>query len=633
MLLSVRDVRKAFGPETILSGVSFRLDRREKVALVGRNGTGKTTLLKLLTGEYATDGGSIQCSRGARVGYLRQEAQSAPGRTLLEEAQSSVEERLRLQARLSELEAVLASGKATGDDLDEYSMVHEHVAEAEAFSTERDVRVVLNRMGFEDGEFSRPVEKLSGGERTRLGLARLLLEEPDLLILDEPTNHLDLQATEWLERWVRGYHGAVLLVSHDRTFLEDTAERVLELAEGTITAWPGPFPKYIELKKEAEARQAIVAKRQAAEIAKLDEYVRRFMNSQRTAQARGRLKMMNRLIESQTKAPKRDPGMKAGFGQAKRSGEVVVEAKKLTLGFGDLALMQDFDWTVRFRERWGVVGDNGSGKSTLIKAALGQVPPISGSVRLGAGVVAGYFAQDGETLDPESSPMDVLCWECDLLPEQARNLLGRFLLSGDDVFRPIKTLSGGEKNKLSLARLTVLHPNLLVLDEPTNHLDMDSREALAEVLREYDGTLILVSHDRWLLQQLTDHVLDIRAAGPVVYPGGFGDYRRRSGAALGPVQQNAVPAAETVSEASLSPREVSKEIERLEKQVAEAEARVADREDALRNLEGQLADLPATADVVALSREHASLQEELEGSMGVWAELSAQLERLRLQRA
>ncbi|RYG21409.1 ATP-binding cassette domain-containing protein, partial [bacterium] len=298
MILSVANVAKSFDADTILSGVSFRMDSGEKVALVGRNGAGKTTLLRIITGQYAPDaGGSVQLARGAKIGYLKQEMSVSSGRTVLEEAESSREAQVKLRLRLDELEVRLENGP-TDDELEEYALLHEHFLDAAGYSAEHDVRTVLLRMGFTEEEFSKSTDSLSGGEKTRLALARMLLEEPDLLILDEPTNHLDLQATEWLEGWLRAYHGAVLLVSHDRAFLENTADRVLELREKTVFAYPGPFAKYLQIREEENIRLREVARRQEQDIAKMDEFVRRFMNSQRTAQARGRQKLMNRLIEN-----------------------------------------------------------------------------------------------------------------------------------------------------------------------------------------------------------------------------------------------------------------------------------------------------------------------------------------------
>lgn len=631
MILSVSNVKKAFGPDQILTGVTFRIEAKERVALVGRNGAGKSTLLKIITGQYEPDSGSVNIGRGAKIGYLKQEQPVTMGRTVLEEAQAATLERLNLQNRLRELEELIESDDATPEDLEEYTLVHEHFLESEGYSAERDVRTVLLKMGFEEDEFDKPTSALSGGEKTRLAIARLLLEEPDLLILDEPTNHLDLQATEWLEGWIRAYHGAILLVSHDRTFLEATAQRVLNMADGQVKAYPGPFGKFLQLKAEEEAAQAIVAKKQAQEIAKLDEYVRRFINSQRTAQARGRQKLMEKLIQSKVDAPKNEKQMAGGFGKTNRSGDIVVETKKLGVGFPDLTLIKELDWTVRLGERWGVVGENGAGKSTLIKTTMNQQPVLSGQTRLGSSVVAGYFTQDASDLDPNQSPLDVLCFEDGMTPPEARTLLGRFLLTGDDVYRPIKTLSGGEKNKLSLARLTNINPNLLVLDEPTNHLDMASREALAQVLKDYQGTLILISHDRWLLGEVTDNTLDVRKGQTIQFGGSFTEYR--SFTQRNSVQTAAVSKQEVAKEEpKLSPREVGKAIERIKKEISVAEDHVAEKENEQQALEHRLAHLDPSDDVVALSKRHHEVQQELADALTAWEQKCIELEEFEAMR-
>ena len=628
MLLSVSNVKKAFGPDQILTGVTFRLDPRERVALVGRNGAGKSTLLKILTQREEPDSGSFNVNRGAKIGYLRQEQPVTFGRTVLEEAQAGASDRLAIQNRLRELEELIEQEKATPEDIDEYALVHEHFLDAEGYSAERDVRTVLTKMGFEEDEFEKSTDSLSGGEKTRLAIARILLEEPDLLILDEPTNHLDLQATEWLENWIVQYHGAVLLVSHDRTFLEATAERVLEMSDGQVKAYPGPFGKYLELKKADEERQAEVAKRQAQEIAKMDEYVRRFMNSQRTAQARGRLKQMEKLQAVQVHAPKNEKQMAGGFGKASRSGEIVAETKKLSVGYPTNTLIKDLNWVARIGERWGVIGENGAGKSTLIKTIMGHLPALGGSCKLGSGVVAGYFTQDASDLDPEMSPLDVLCYEDGLAPPEARTLLGRFLITGDDVYRPVRTLSGGEKNKLSLARLTNLNPNLLVLDEPTNHLDMASREALADVLKEYSGTLILISHDRWLLSQVTDNTLDVRRNEVIQYPGSYAEYRSRK--TSGPVARTETVKA--VEEApKLSPRELSKAIQKLKKDVENQENVISGLEADLADLEKRLAEVGPDDDLLALTTQHATINQSIADAMAHWEALGTELSDLESQ--
>lgn len=630
MLLSVSNVKKAFGPDEILKGVTFRIDPRERVALVGRNGAGKTTLLKILTGQYGPDTGAVTISRGAKVGYLKQEQPVTLGRTVLEEAQAATEERLALQIRLRELEDIIETGDATAEDYEEYGLVHEHFLESEGYSVERDVRTILIQMGFEESEFSKQTSALSGGEKTRLAIARLLLEEPDLLILDEPTNHLDLQATEWLEGWIRAYHGAILLVSHDRTFLEATAERVLDMNDGQVKAYPGPFQKFLDLKHEEEVRQAEVSRRQSQEIAKMDEYVRRFINSQRTAQARGRQKIMEKLISEKVEAPKHDRQMAGGFGKAQRSGDIVLETKKLTIGFDETVLIKDLDWTVQIGERWGIIGENGSGKSTLIKTCMHEMQQLSGQARLGSSVVAGYFTQDASDLDQDMSPIDTLTLEDGMMPPDARNLLGRFLITGDDVYRPIKTMSGGEKNKLSLARLTNVNPNLLVLDEPTNHLDMASREALADVLKQFTGTLILISHDRYLLSAVTDRTLDIRKSGAVQYLGSYAEYR----ASLNnkkPVAQTSAPAVKKV-ESTMSPRDLSKAIQRVQKEVSIAEDFVATKEAEVVAIELKLANIGPKDDVVALSKRHHELQQEVVNAMSAWEAKCVELEELEAMR-
>ncbi len=627
MLLNVAGLKKGYGTDIILSGVTFRLDRREKVALVGRNGTGKTTLLRLLTGEEEPDQGSVQLAKGARIGYLKQQAPVDPQNSVLAEAEAARGHALALKRRLEELEVRLES-HPTPEELDEYAALHEHFLEAEGYTAERDVRTVLLRMGFEDSELDKPSGKLSGGETTRLALARLILEEPDLLILDEPTNHLDLQATEWLEGWLKGYPGAVLVVSHDRRFLENFGDRFLEMEQGVVQSYPGPFSKFRTLRQAARERQSEVVKREQQQIDRMDEYVRRFMGSERTAQAKGRLKLLNRLIAARTDAPATAKSMAAGLQSAKRSGDQVLEAKKLNVGFGSTTLIRDLDWTVRRGERWGVVGENGSGKSSLIRTLLGRQTALGGRVQLGANVEAGYFAQDAGEFDPTQSPLDVLV-ELGLKPPEARDLLGRYLFSGDDVFRPVKSFSGGEKNKLALACLTALRPNLLVLDEPTNHLDMDSREALAQVLEHYDGTLLLVSHDRWLLSEVTTRTLEVRRSG---VRQSIGAYAANPASSV-PSPSARRPVAPSTTGDDLSPRQVSKEIERLSKEVMNLETTIAGTEAELRGLEIALADPAGLDDLLNATGRHQTTQARLKAELDEWERLSDRLDRLRARQA
>ena len=628
VLLEVSGVVKDFADSRILDGATLRVEPGEKVALVGRNGCGKTTLLRLIAGLDEPDAGSIRLARGARVLYLRQDTPVTPGRTVLEEAESGASTAVALRDRMRALEAVLESDP-NDEDLAEYALLHEHFLEAEGYSLERDVRTVLARMGFGEDAFDKRTDTLSGGERTRLALARILLEEPELLVLDEPTNHLDLQAAEWLEGWVRGYHGAVLVVSHDRVFLTAVAERVLEMRDGRIDSYPGRYETYLRLRVEREARDEVAAKKLNTRIAELDSFVRRFMGGERTAQARGRLKLKERLEATAPERRKASKSVSATLRSGSRTGELVAVCEGLTLGYHGEALFPALDWTVRRGERWGVIGENGVGKSTLLKALLGLVDPLDGRATLGAGVAPGWFDQDACDLPRAVTPVRHLIDACGLLPEQARGLLGCFLLSGDDTLRPIGTLSGGERNKVALAVLAARSPNVMILDEPTNHLDMDSREALAAILRAYDGTLILVSHDRWLLDETTQHTLDIRRSGAVQFPGPYGEYRRSREAAK--QIANSQPARATTSQVKhrWTPRQLSKEIERVERRVHEMERVVDATAQELRSVEAHLAAVGPGDDVFALSQAHQEGQRAAESALAEWTELSVTLEHLQ----
>lgn len=628
MLLSVNAIHKEFAGEVVLESCSFRLDRHEKVALVGRNGAGKTTLIKIITGGMQHDGGSVQWARGATFGYLSQVSLPNTNQTVLEVATEAREKLVKMQQRLRELESQMAD-HATEDDLEEYSRLQEHFHSEGGYAVENDLKFVLKRLGFEEEEWSKPVSALSGGEKTRLALAKLLLEEPDLLILDEPTNHLDLDAIEWLESWIRGYGGAVLIVSHDRTFLQSVAERVLEIREGTVDAYPGPFDKYLKLRKEADELLAKNADRQAAEMAKLDEFVRRFINSQRTAQARGRLKMLERM-EAQRIVPHReDKQMKAGFKVTKRAGDVVLDCKKLSMTFGTQELFQNLDWTVKWGDRWGVIGSNGAGKSTLMRVALGDLEAVAGEAKLGSNVELGWFRQDASFLNPDMSPLETMHYELGMDQAQARNLLGRFLISGDDAMRPIKTLSGGEKGKVALAAITSMHPNVLVLDEPTNHLDIASREALADVLNEYNGTLILVSHDRWLLEQVTKQTLELRPDGATQYQGNYLGYRAWKAKGASQTKPAVAPKDAPKQTPMLSPRELSKEIARMQKEVSGLEDEITKLETEMEAHERLLARPQAGDDLVAMSVKHGELRSAIEDRLNRWTELGGKIEEYK----
>ncbi|MEI6513960.1 MAG: ABC-F family ATP-binding cassette domain-containing protein, partial [bacterium] len=523
-LLTVNNLEKSFGADTILDGVSLRLGWGQKMGLIGRNGSGKTTLLRILTGQMEADKGRATYARGVSFGYLMQEEAVDPNKTVIEEAQEAFQHVLEMEGRLRELEQALPNmthGPELDTAMDEYALLHERFDAMNGYSALRDVRKVLMRLGFKENELDKPNSVLSGGERTRLALARLLLLSPDVLFLDEPTNHLDMAATEWLEEFLSSFGGALLLVAHDRYFLDKVVTSIAELEKSQIKVYPGNFSTYWNLKQEQAEHQLEMYERQQEEIARLEEYVRRTMGNQKTGQAKSRLKAIDRIKQEGVDRPREEAPPELKLTKTARSGNDVVLLKDLTKRYGERTLFEKLNLMVRYRDRLGVIGPNGSGKSTLIEILLGREEPTSGIARLGASITMGYFAQDTVDLDPDMTVLDHIYQPFDIKPAEARNFLARFLFTGDDVFRPVALLSGGEKNKLALAQLIMLKPNLLILDEPTNHLDIASREALAKMLREYDGTLILVSHDRYLLDQVTTHTLEFIDGRAELFDGSY----------------------------------------------------------------------------------------------------------------
>ncbi len=622
---------KNFGADQILTGVDFELYPGEKVALVGRNGAGKTTLLRIINQELEPDGGSIYRVPGLKIGYLSQHSRLNESKTVFAEAEEAFEELHQTKRRLEELEKRL-DDSPTPDEIEEYSLLHQHFDTTSSYSSDRDLQNMLTKMGFTEQDYSKLIQHLSGGERTRLTLVKLLLQEPDLLILDEPTNHLDLEAIEWLENWIQNYRGAAIIVSHDRFFLQNLTERVVELGDGKVKSYPGSYEKYLILRKQENERLEKVSKQQQAEIEKLDEYVRRFMNSQRTAQARGRLKRMEKLKAEKVEPVKEGKAITGAFQEVQRSGDMVLECKKLSVQFKHRSLFEKLDWTVWRGEKWGVIGSNGMGKSTLLKVLLEQIQPTTGTTRIGSNVQIGYFSQDVTHINLDQSPLQLLCEEVGMLAQEARGLLGQFLIQGDDVFRPARTLSGGERNKLALAYLIAMQPNLLVLDEPTNHLDMSSAEALIGLLKKYPGTLILVSHDRWLLGEITEKTLALYPGGFTIYPGSYLEYRDSLKKSLLQTQkQDPDKKLFHQQEKNISPRELSKEINKLTQQMKDLENQIEQLEGEIQQVEQELSSPAPGQDHTALSLRHVELQTNLQQKITDWEAGHKNLEELRSQ--
>lgn len=525
-MLAVSNVSKSFGDNLIFEDVSFVVNAGERVGLIGPNGCGKTTLLKIIVGELAPDSGSVRLLRtGARAGYLAQALEYAPDDTVGRVLKAAVAGLAEAEAALDEVAARMAT--ARGADLErlmaEYDRALEQFERLGGYSVQARSNAVLDGLALRDLDQDTPVEILSGGQKTRLGLARLLLSHPDLLLLDEPTNHLDIDALEWLEGFLRGFPGAVLIVSHDRALLDRTATRILEIDPLTrrVAEYTGNYSDYVEAKEREREKQWAAYKDQQEFIARLQSTIAAKKGYARSIElgtidfapraiAKGiarravvQQRRLERLLESEERVdkPQRSWQIKLEFAGAPPSGRDVLSLEGLAMGFGDRTLFAGVDLTLRAGERIALVGPNGSGKTTLARIITGEMQPLAGSVRLGAGVKMGYYAQEQETLDPESTPFDLVRQVAAMDETGIRTFLHQFLFAGAEAFAPVGSLSFGERARLALARLVAQGCNFLLLDEPINHLDIPSRSRFEQALAAFEGTVLAIVHDRYFIER------------------------------------------------------------------------------------------------------------------------------------
>src|SRR6266699_1673473 len=535
-IINVTQVGKSFGAELIFSGVSFQIDEHDRIGLVGPNGAGKTTLLDLLARYEEPDEGTISIARNTRIGYLTQHTDFHPQNTLREEMLTVFAEMRDWERELNDLGMALSSA-ADQDDralhdrlLQRYDELQTRFEHAGGYTYENRVDQVLDGLGFTRKQQEAPVVQLSGGQQTRAALGKLLLQEPDLLLLDEPTNHLDLAALEWLEDYLSSWKGAMVIVAHDHYFLDKVVSRIIEMAFGRIEEYPGNYTKYLHLREERMDRRMREYEAQRAHIAHTEEFIRRYKAGQRSREARGRKKLLDRL--ERVERPQDFPEMRFAFTQLIDSGLVVISTQKLAIGYIDeeqrrAELVRVAELELLRGDCVGLLGPNGSGKTTLLRTIIGELPPLGGQVFLGHNVRIGYYSQTHAGLNDERSIIDEIRQVSALSEEGARTFLGRFLFSGDDVFKPIGSLSGGERSRVALAKLTLQGSNLLILDEPTNHLDLQSRQFLEEVLGEFEGTLLFVSHDRYFIDSLATKVWVIEDGVLIPYMGNYTEYRTR----------------------------------------------------------------------------------------------------------
>ncbi|HET8905834.1 MAG TPA: ABC-F family ATP-binding cassette domain-containing protein [Ktedonobacterales bacterium] len=628
----ITELTKSYGAELILQGVSFRVDARDRIGLVGPNGAGKSTLLNMLARRLDPDGGEIAYAQGTLVGYLPQVAEFVPHHTLYEEMLASLEhihawerEMTKLAAHMSDTD-VLADADGYNAILERYAELQGRFEHAGGYTLEQRVQQVLDGLGFTREQQSAPAAHLSGGQQTRAALGKLLLQEPELLLLDEPTNHLDLAALEWLEGYLNAWQGAVIVVSHDRYFLDRVTERTIEVDHQRAEVYPGNYTKYVQLRAEKLERWAKEYEAQQEYIARTEEFVRRYKAGQRSKEARGRQKMLDKL--DRLERPPIASTLKFRMGAQIESGQIVLTTDKLVVGYqagtrGAGVRVRVADTQVERGERIGLIGPNGGGKTTLLRTLIGQIQPLEGRAILGHNVQIGYYAQTHEHLNPRATLLDEIRHASQLSEEGARGYLGRFLFSGDDVFKPIGALSGGERSRLALAKLTLQGANFLVLDEPTNHLDLPARQVLEEVMATYDGTLIFVSHDRYFVDALATTVWMLEDGAITSHVGNYTTWRTRRAQA-----QNAA-AIQATREATSGRRVAQQSSARSVPQgrtVDQVELEIAEQESALAALESALAEASSAADVARiniLATDYGAARERLDQLYQQWQELAS----------
>jgi ATP-binding cassette subfamily F protein 3 len=540
-LVASRDLCLAYGPKVVLDQAAFAIGPKDRIGLVGANGTGKSSLMRILAGELHPDSGELVVRRGARAGYLPQDVAALPDLPLVEAVLSTVPGRASLEGRLAQAEAALATASEAAEQLElseALAELHEELEHFDEHFGRHRAERILGGLGFAADDLGRQARTFSGGWKMRAALAGLLLQDPDLLLLDEPTNHLDVPTLEWFDAFLRASQKALVLVSHDREFLNRQIDRVLALEPEGLRGYAGDYDDYKRLRASEEERLEAQAKRQAAKRAQLEEFIERFgAKNTKATQAKSKEKQLERMEE--VKLLEHRATLRFSFPEAPRSGREVLRLEGVSKSFGARTVYRRLDAQVLRGERVGVIGPNGAGKTTLLKLVAGELPPDAGAVKLGHSVVAGYYAQHhferGEhagddarrpaSLDPDRTVLDTL-W--DLVPDRGeayvRGVAGSFLFSGDDVEKRVGVLSGGERARVALAKLLLVPANFLLLDEPTNHLDLESSEALIEALRGYDGTLLFVSHNRSFVNQLATVIWEVKDGGVLPFPGNLDDW-------------------------------------------------------------------------------------------------------------
>ena len=634
IILQANKIERSFAGEVLFDNISLQVDERDRIALVGKNGAGKSTLLKILVGEEEPTSGEINKKRDLSLSYLAQDSRFESSNTIYDEMLHVFDDLRKTEKTLRQME--LAMGETTGADLEklmqDYDRLSEEFRQAGGFTYEADIRAILTGFKFDESMWQMKIEELSGGQNTRLALAKMLLEKPNLLVLDEPTNHLDIETIAWLETYLVNYSGALLIVSHDRYFLDKVATITLDLTKHSLDRYVGNYSSFVEQKEQKLLTEAKNYEKQQKEIAALEDFVNRnLVRASTTKRAQSRRKQ----LEKMERLDKPEAGSKSAhmtFHSDKTSGNVVLTVEEAAVGYDDQILSEPINMDIRKMNAVAIVGPNGIGKSTLIKSIVGQIPFIKGEARFGANVEVGYYDQTQSKLTPHNSVLDELWNDFKLTPEvEIRNRLGAFLFSGDDVKKTVGMLSGGERARLLLAKLSMENNNFLILDEPTNHLDIDSKEVLENALIDFDGTLLFVSHDRYFINRVATQVLELSEEGSTLYLGDYDYYLEKKAEleALAAAQAEAMPVSSTEEVTSNDyhlQKQNQKELRKITRRIEQLEAEMEELDQKIQAITETMHSTNDAEDLVQLQSDLDQLTVQQEAVMEEWAELSEQVE-------
>lgn len=637
IILQGNKIERSFSGDVLFDNINIQVDERDRIALVGRNGAGKSTLLKILVGEEAPTSGEINTKRDLNLSYLAQDSRFESSNTIYAEMLNVFAGLRADEKRLRDMEMKMA--ELTGSDLDklmtDYDRLSEDFRQRGGFTYESDIRAILNGFKFDESMWEMPISDLSGGQNTRLALAKMLLEKPELLVLDEPTNHLDIETIAWLENYLVNYQGALIIVSHDRYFLDKVATVTLDLTKHSLDRYVGNYSKFMDLKAEKLATEAKNFEKQQKEIAKLEDFVNRnIVRASTTKRAQARRKQLEKM-ERLDKPTESQKSANMTFHADKVSGNVVLTVRDAAIGYDDEILSEPISLDVKKMDAIAIVGPNGIGKTTFIKSVVGQLPFIKGTSTYGANVEVGYYDQTQSALTPSNTVLDELWNDFATTPEvEIRNRLGAFLFSGDDVKKSVSMLSGGEKARLLLAKLSMENNNFLILDEPTNHLDIDSKEVLENALIDFDGTLLFVSHDRYFINRVATKVMEISEDGATIYLGDYDYYLEKKAELeeLARLEAEENQGQEEVQVASAGANDYQaqkanqKEMRKLSRRIEQIENELETIEERLEGISAAMLETNEVAELSDLQKELDELSVTQEALMEEWSDLSEQLE-------